>query len=136
MHFASEFRHHDETYAKGTRFGGIIAHGLLGAGLISAVLGTILPGIGTIWVKQDLRFKAPVYPGNTLTAVVTITGKHEHNHVTIDCRVSNQDGKTVIEGVGEILAPKERITWDEEELPDRREYSLPQSALEPLAATY
>ena len=64
--------HLDEEYAKDTIFEGRISHGMLSAGFISAVLGTKLPGPGCIYVSQDLRFKAPVRPGDTVTARVTV----------------------------------------------------------------
>src|SRR5574343_1621755 len=64
--------HLDEEYAKGTMFGGRIAHGMLSAGFISAVLANKLPGPGTIYLSQTLKFKAPVRPGDTVTATVTV----------------------------------------------------------------
>ncbi|WP_207482105.1 MaoC family dehydratase [Arenibaculum pallidiluteum] len=65
--------HLNEEYARGTMFKGRIAHGMLSAGLISAVLGTRLPGPGAIYMTQNLRFKAPVRIGDTVTARVTVT---------------------------------------------------------------
>jgi len=65
--------HLNEVYATGTPFGGRIAHGMLAASFISAVLGTKLPGPGCIYVSQSLRFKAPVRPGDTVEARVTVT---------------------------------------------------------------
>ena len=65
--------HLDEEFAKTTMFGGRIAHGMLSAGFISAVLGNKLPGNGSIYISQTLKFKAPVRPGDTVTA--TATGK-------------------------------------------------------------
>jgi 3-hydroxybutyryl-CoA dehydratase len=65
--------HVNEAYAASTRFGGRIVHGSLVASLISAVLGTKLPGPGSIYVRQSLKFRAPVYPGDSLKVVVTVT---------------------------------------------------------------
>lgn len=65
--------HIDADYARDSRFGGRIAHGMLTAGLISAVLGTKLPGTGAIYVSQTLRFLKPVFPGDTITATATLT---------------------------------------------------------------
>ena len=65
--------HTDAMYAETTPFHGRIVHGVLTAGLISAVLGTRLPGPGAIYVSQDMRFRAPVYPGETVTARVEVT---------------------------------------------------------------
>ena len=64
--------HMDEEYAQETIFQGRIAHGMLTAGLISAVIGEQLPGHGTVYLKQDLRFMAPVRPGDRVVAVVTV----------------------------------------------------------------
>ena len=64
--------HIDEEYSKGTMFGGRIAHGMLSASFISAVLANKLPGPGTVYLSQSLRFKAPVRPGDTVKATVTV----------------------------------------------------------------
>src|SRR5271155_4247448 len=91
--------HLDAEYAATDLFHHIIAQGVLTAGLISAVLGTKLPGPGTIYLAQDLKFRAPVSPGDTITATVTVTelvpGKH---HVILDFRCANQNGVEVIRG--------------------------------------
>jgi len=97
--------HLDEAYASGTRFGGRIAQGMLGAGLISALFGTKLPGPGAIYVSQSLRFKAPVRIGDTLVAEVTVTGLDpEKNRARFATRV--HVGETlVIDGEAELLMP-------------------------------
>ena len=90
--------HIDEEYAKTTMFGGRIAHGMLSAGFISAVLGNQMPGNGCIYVSQSLKFKAPVRPGDTVKATVTVKEVNvAKNRVILDtvCTVA---GKTVIEG--------------------------------------
>ena len=96
--------HLDEQYACSTRFGGRIAHGILGAGLISAVLGTRLPGPGAIYLNQSLRFKAPVRPGDQITASATVTEWNaEKGVVKLQTDVVNQDGATVISGEASLI---------------------------------
>lgn len=97
--------HLDEEYAKGTMFGGRIAHGMLAAGFISAVLANHLPGPGTIYLSQTLKFKAPVRPGDTVRATVTVKEVNvARNRVTLDtvCTVA---GKVVIEGECQMMPP-------------------------------
>ena len=74
--------HFDDEYAQGTMFKGRIAHGMLTAGLISAVIGEQLPGHGTIYMKQSLAFLAPVRPGAVVTATVTVTDINAAKHRT------------------------------------------------------
>jgi 3-hydroxybutyryl-CoA dehydratase len=97
--------HLDEVYAASTPFGGRIAHGMLSAGLISATLANRLPGPGTIYLGQTLAFRAPVRPGDTVTATVTVKSVvPEKRRVVLEtvCRV----GETkVIEGEATVLAP-------------------------------
>ena len=101
--------HIDETHAKESFFKARIAHGMLGASLISAVLGMKLPGPGSIYLKQELKFKAPVYLGNTITATCTLKEiVEEKNIVIFECSVTNQDGVVVIEGDATIKPPKKR----------------------------
>ena len=97
--------HLDEEYAKGTMFGGRIAHGMLSAGFISAVLANKLPGPGTIYLSQTLKFKAPVRPGDTVTTTVTVREVNvPKNRVVLDtvCTVA---GKVVIEGECQMMPP-------------------------------
>jgi 3-hydroxybutyryl-CoA dehydratase len=90
--------HIDEEYAKTTMFGGRIAHGMLSASFISAVLGNQMPGNGCIYVSQSLKFKAPVRPGDTVKATVTVKEVNvAKNRVILDT-VCSVAGKTVIEG--------------------------------------
>ncbi len=99
--------HVNESYAENTFFKTRIAHGMLSAGLISAVLANQLPGPGTIYLKQDLRFLAPVRMGDTITARVEITELiHEKNRVRLKTVCSNQEGVTVLEGEALVSAPK------------------------------
>jgi 3-hydroxybutyryl-CoA dehydratase len=97
----------NEEYAKGTMFKTRIAHGMLGAGFISAVLGMQLPGPGTIYMKQDLVFKAPVKIGDTVTAEATVKEIiAEKNRVILTTIAKKQDGTVVIEGEAMVMPPK------------------------------
>jgi len=99
--------HVNEEYAKNTMFKGRIVHGMLGASLISTVLAMHLPGPGTIYLKQDIKFLAPVRFGDTITATCTVKEKiEEKNRLILDCAVVNQDGVKVIEGEAVVMPPK------------------------------
>lgn len=98
--------HVDEIAAQTGRFGGRIAHGMLGAGLISAVLGTRLPGPGTIYLGQELSFTKPVRIGDTVTALCTVSRlAPEKNIAYIDTICTNQRGETVIKGTATVMPP-------------------------------
>ena len=98
--------HLDEDYAQTTRFGKRIVHGMLVAGLISAVLGTQLPGPGTIFLGQELSFKAPVFIGDTVTAEIEVAAVREGKSIaTLITNCYNQDGALVIEGKATVLFP-------------------------------
>jgi len=101
--------HLDDDYAQDTIFGGRIAHGMLTAGLISAVIGEQLPGHGTVYLKQDLRFLAPVRPGDCVEAIVSVAEiDHSKRRVTLDCRC--QVGDTVVlKGQALVLAPSAKF---------------------------
>jgi 3-hydroxybutyryl-CoA dehydratase len=97
--------HLDDAYAQDTIFEGRIAHGMLTAGLISAVIGEQLPGHGTVYLAQSLRFLAPVRPGDTVTAEVEVTEiDHKKRKVTLDTRCL-VGGKKVLTGEAVVLAP-------------------------------
>ncbi len=102
--------HLDGDYAKSSRFHEIIAHGMWGGALISTVLGTVLPGIGTIYVSQTLEFCRPVHIGDTLVVTVMVLEKHPKNRVTFDCSALNQAGEVVLIGQATVLAPSEKIS--------------------------
>jgi phosphotransacetylase/acyl dehydratase len=113
--------HLDPVYASTDSFHHIIGHGVLTAGLISAVLGTKLPGPGTIYLGQDLQFRAPVSPGDTITATVTVTSKIPDRHgVILDCHCVNQDGVEVIRGTATVRAPVDKISRPAMQLPEVR----------------
>jgi phosphotransacetylase len=83
------------------------------------VLGTLLPGPGTIYLGQDLKFRRPVMPGDKLTVTVTVRSKNaEKKRVTLDCLCTNQDGETVITGAAEVVAPTEKIRRARVALPE------------------
>jgi len=99
--------HFNEEYAKDTIFKGRIAHGMLCSSFISTVLGMQLPGPGSIYLKQDLKFLAPVHFNDTITAICIVKEIiKEKNRVIFECKVINQDGKDVISGEAIIMPPK------------------------------
>jgi len=99
--------HIDAAFASSTRFKRQLVHGMLTAGLISAVLGMQLPGPGCIYLKQELNFRAPVYFGDTITATVTVTKVREDKPIiTLETACTNQDGVTVIDGEAVLMLPR------------------------------
>lgn len=102
--------HVDAVAAEASPFGERIAHGMLAAGMISAVLGTRLPGPGCVYVGQTLRFTQPVRIGDTVTARVEVTRREpERRRVFLETTCRNQDGETVLEGEAEVLIPEEGV---------------------------
>ena len=98
--------HVDVEYSKNTRFGKRIAHGMLSAGLISTVLGTKLPGAGTIYLSQQINFLAPVYFGDTITAVIEVEElMSERNRAILHTYCKNQEGKIVADGKATVMPP-------------------------------
>jgi 3-hydroxybutyryl-CoA dehydratase len=96
--------HLDDNYASGTRFGRRIAHGMLTASLISSVLANRLPGEGTVYLSQSLKFVAPVYLDDTVTARVTVTGIREDKPIaTLETVCVNQRGETLLTGEAVVL---------------------------------
>ena len=101
--------HLDEVYAQETIFGGRIAHGILTAALISAVIGEQLPGHGTVYMGQTLKFLAPVRPGDDVTARVTVREiDHAKRRVTLDCICLVRE-KAVLKGEALVLAPSKKF---------------------------
>lgn len=110
--------HLDAEYAQGTVFEGVIAHGMWGGAFISALLGTQLPGPGTIYLEQSLRFCRPVRPGDTVTATLTVSAKEAaKRRVTLDCVVRNQRGEKVITGTALVMAPSQKVRRPRPHLP-------------------
>ena len=99
--------HLNDIEAKNTIFGERIAHGLLIAGLISAVLGVQLPGPGTIYLGQDLKFLKPVKFGDTITAIVEVIDKlEEKNILKLNTRCINQNEEEVLTGLATVMPRK------------------------------
>ena len=98
--------HIDESYAQGTFFKTRIAHGMLSAGFISAVIGTRLPGPGTVYMHQSLDFLAPVRIGDTVTATVEVIEKLEKKRVRLKTTCTNQEGVTVLDGEALVSPPR------------------------------
>lgn len=99
--------HTNEVASSQTMFKGRIAHGMLSAGFISAVLGMYLPGPGTIYLGQELKFTKPVRIGDTVTATATVVEKDEaKNRLKLETICTNQDGEIVIKGFATVMPPK------------------------------
>jgi 3-hydroxybutyryl-CoA dehydratase len=99
--------HINAVEAEKSMFGQRIAHGMLSAGFISTVLGTQLPGPGTIYMGQELRFVKPVFIGDTVTAVCTVVERiEEKNRIKLETVVKNQNGENVITGFATVMPPK------------------------------
>ena len=101
--------HLDDEYARDTIFEGRIAHGMLTAGLVSAVIGEQLPGHGTIYMSQSLKFLAPVRPGDLVHAEVKVIDMViDKRRVKLDCRCE-VNGKNVLVGEAMVLAPSRKF---------------------------
>lgn len=110
--------HLDAEFAKNSIFGERIAHGLWSGSLISAALATQLPGPGTIYLSQDLNFKRPVKLGDRLKVNLSVATKDdEKKRVTLECIVTNQDGKEVVSGTAKVIPPGEKLQIEAPELP-------------------
>ena len=109
--------HLDAEFARGTLFKERIAHGMLSGALISAAVACTLPGPGTIYLGQTMKFARPVKIGDTITVHVEILEKLPKNRVRVGTNVSNQNGELVVEGEAEVLAPRRAETVELKELP-------------------
>lgn len=110
--------HVDPEYAEHTSFHGVIAHGMWGAALISRLLGTCLPGPGTIYLSQTLQFLKPVRIGDQLRVTATVTAKDPVNqHVLLDCTIKNQTGTEVLSGIATVIAPSTKVRRPRAQLP-------------------
>lgn len=97
--------HLDAAYAESTRFGGVVAHGMIAAGLISAVIGEELPGHGAIYLGQTLKFLGPVRPGDVVTATCRVLEvDREKRRLLLDCEAKVGDA-VVLKGEAKVLAP-------------------------------
>ncbi|MGE9763811.1 MaoC family dehydratase [Pseudomonas sp. PDM20] len=109
--------HLDAEYAATTQFKERIAHGMLTGALISAAIATTLPGPGTIYLGQNLSFTRPVKLGDELTVELEVLEKLPKNRVRISTTVVNQDGKAVVKGEAEVMAPTEKLNIELPALP-------------------
>jgi len=126
--------HLSSDFANDTLFHGVIAHGMWGGALISALLGTQFPGPGTIYVSQDLRFTRPVRVGDTLTVTATVVRKiAERQQVELDCQAVNQKGETVLHGLARVLAPTKKVRLPRPHMPQIQLFD-PQARLRELLA--
>ena len=99
--------HVNEDYAKGTFFKTRIVHGMLSAGFISTVIGTMLPGPGTVYMRQEVSFLAPVKIGDTVTAIVEVADiQAEKKRVRLKTYCINQENKTVVDGEALVSPPR------------------------------
>jgi 3-hydroxybutyryl-CoA dehydratase len=106
--------HSDETFAAGTRFGRVIAPGMLTGSFVSSVIGTRLPGPGTIYLSQGFRFLRPVYVGERVTARVEVLERlPERNRLRLRTSCANQHGELLLEGEAWVLPSPQRIEYTE-----------------------
>tara|TARA_R110002049_G_scaffold245814_4_gene419872 strand:+ start:217 stop:693 length:477 start_codon:yes stop_codon:yes gene_type:complete len=102
--------HLDAAFAATTQFKECIAHGMLSGAIISAAIAMELPGPGSIYLGQSLRFRLPVKIGDTITVQLEVTEKKDRRSiVTLDCKVLNQSGKLVVTGTAEVMAATEKL---------------------------
>ncbi len=111
--------HVDEEYAQNEVFQTLIAHGMWGTSLIAMLLGTTLPGPGTIYLHQALDFHHTVMVGDTITVTIAVTAKEtDRRYVTFDCQCMNQRGEVVISGSVAVIAPTEKVKRPRANLPE------------------
>lgn len=111
--------HLDDAYAAHSLFRHVVAHGMWTGALFSAVMGTKLPGPGSVYLGQDLRFLKPVSIDDTVTVTVTVREKRPEKHIVVfDCRAVNQTGVEVARGTAEVKAPTEKIRLSPAALPE------------------
>ncbi|MCA8891370.1 MAG: bifunctional enoyl-CoA hydratase/phosphate acetyltransferase [Hyphomonas sp.] len=113
--------HLDAEFAAKDIFGKPVAHGMWTASLVSAVLGTTLPGPGCIYLGQTIAFTKPVFPGDTVTATVTVLEKQDKKRlVRLETVCTNQDGDTVLKGEATVIAPKDSVRVKRKHMPGIR----------------
>lgn len=124
--------HLDADYADHTLFHGVIAHGMWGGALISALLGTVFPGPGTIYLEQNLHFSRPIRIGDTLEITVTVIALDaEKKRVDLDCLIKNQKGERVLFGMAKVMAPTQKVRRPQSNAP-RIQLFDPQARLQSL----
>jgi len=103
--------HLDDAFAKSDMFHKVVTHGMWSGALISTVLGTQLPGPGTIYVDQTLHLQGAIGLGDTIIVTVKVRSKAEATHrVIFDCRAVNQKAEVVVTGTADVIAPTEKIS--------------------------
>lgn len=123
--------HSDAAFAAGTRFGRVIAPGMLTGSFVSSVMGTRLPGPGTIYLSQSFRFLRPVYIGDRVTARVEVAERMpERNRLRVRTTCLNQTGELLLDGEAWVLPSPERIEYAERRA---RPLGAPALALAPVA---
>ena len=126
--------HLDPAYADATLFHGVIAHGMWGGAMISALLGTVFPGPGTIYLEQALHFSKPVRLGDTLTVTVTVIARQDDKKcLDLDCQVLNQKGERVLYGLARVMAPTQKVRRPRYDAPHIQLFD-PQARLRALLA--
>lgn len=111
--------HLDEEYARTDIFRQIVAHGMWTGTMFSALLGMYLPGPGTIYLSQTLKFLRPVRLGETITASVKVISKNDkHQHLTLQTLCANEEGEHVLEGEALVKAPSQKVCWKAVPLPE------------------
>lgn len=109
--------HFNAAYAKTTHFKKIIAPGMWSASLISALIGTHLPGPGSIYLSQTLSFLQAIYIEDEITTIVEVVEKKTKNHVILECKCINPNNVIVTTGIAEVVAPHEKINLPATRLP-------------------
>ncbi len=111
--------HLDPNFARSDMFHGVVGHGMWTGSLISTLLGTVLPGPGTIYLEQEIQFKRPVHLGDVVTIIITVSAKNaEKKTVVFNCKGTNQKGERIIEGSATVLAPEQKLRVPKTELPN------------------
>jgi acyl dehydratase len=111
--------HLDADYAAKTPFKQRIAHGIWSGSLISATIATVMPGPGSVYLGQSLKFLRPVCLGDTLKIELEVISKNERKKsIEMQCTVVNQDGKAVVKGIADVLAPTEKQKIERPQLPE------------------
>ncbi|CEG58464.1 bifunctional enoyl-CoA hydratase/phosphate acetyltransferase [Legionella fallonii] len=110
--------HIDPNFARSDIFHGIVGHGMWTGSLISTLLGTVLPGPGTIYLEQEIQFKKPVHLGDNVTITIIVSEKNaDKKTVVFNCTGMNQKGEVIIAGFAKVLAPEQKLRVRKAELP-------------------
>lgn len=112
--------HVDQTFARDDMFHQVIAHGMWTGTLISTLLGTELPGPGTIYRSQTLDFRHPIVVGDTVVATVTVREKRAPRDIVLDCRIVDQAGHVVMQGIADVVAPDKKVKRPRTPMPEVR----------------